>query len=74
MEDFTIYTPHTDSPKPSFNSGGQGETISLSAKMGPLISKAEDNTQMPIPTSFTREDFKFTIAPSIALRAIEPKI
>jgi len=44
MEDFTIYTPHTDSPKPSFNSGGQGETISLSAKMGPLISKAEDNT------------------------------
>jgi len=44
MEDFTIYMPHTDSPKPSFNSGGQGKSISPSAEMGPLILKAEDNT------------------------------
>jgi len=36
--------PYTDSPKPSFNGGGQGESISPSAKMGPLTSKAEDST------------------------------
>jgi hypothetical protein len=41
--------------------------------MGPLTSKAEDSTQMPIPTSFTGGDFKFTMAPNTALRAIEPK-
>jgi len=73
MEDFTIHTPYTDSLKPSFNSGGQGETISLSAEMGLLTLKAEDSTQMPIPTSFTGGDFKFTIVPSTALRAIKPK-
>jgi len=36
--------PYTDSLKLSFNSGGQGETISLSAEIGPLILKAEDST------------------------------
>ena len=41
--------------------------------MGPLTSKAEDSTQTPIPTSFTGGDFEFTMAPSTALRAIEPE-
>jgi len=44
MEDFIIYTPYTDSLKLSFDGGGQGETISLSAEMGPLTLKAEDST------------------------------
>jgi len=36
--------PYIDSPKPSFNSCGQEESISLSAKIGPLTSKAKDST------------------------------
>jgi len=31
-------------PKPSFNGGGQEESISLSAEMGPLTLKAKDST------------------------------
>ena len=38
-----------------------------------MTLKAEDSTQMPIPTSFTGGDFEFTMAPSTALRAIKPE-
>ena len=41
--------------------------------MGPLILKAKDSTQMPIPTSFTG-DFEFTIALNIILYMIKPKV
>ena len=40
--------------------------------MGLLTLKSKDSTQMPIPISFTG-DFKFTIALSTVLHAIEPK-
>ena len=40
--------------------------------MGPLILKAKDSTQMPIPISFI-EDFEFTIVLSTVLYTIEPK-
>jgi hypothetical protein len=39
-----------------------------------LTLKAEDSTQIPIPTSFIGGDFKFTIALSTTLRTIKPKV
>ena len=42
--------------------------------MGLLTLKAKDSTQIPIPTSFTGEDFKFTIVLSIVLYATKPKV
>jgi len=44
MEGFIVYTPYINSLKPSFNSGGQEESIPPSAEIGPLTLKAEDST------------------------------